>query len=485
MFDIAFASAEKLAGLIRRRKIGCLELLDHYLKRVERYNPALNAIIATDIPAARQRAREADRALAKRKVWGRLHGVPMTVKEAFDIKGMKTTWGVPEFRDNVATGNALAIDRFLAAGAVIFGKTNVPMWLADGQSFNAIYGATKNPWNLSRTPGGSSGGSSAALAAGLTGIEIGSDIASSIRNPAHHCGVFGHKPTYGICPPHGHSIGSRVAAPDDINVVGPLARSAGDLDLGLSVMAGPDDIHAGAYKLALPPPRRKNLRDFRIGVLFQHPRLTIDGEMQGLLQKLADFLAKQKAKVSDTARPDIDLERVPHVFSLMLRAATSARQTDSAFAAAQAAARALSPDDQSHGARMMRGNTIAHRDWLMLDEERQRMRWKWHEYFKEYDLLLCPAFPAPAHLHIHDVPTYQRQIAINGKTVPYVDFLFWAGYAGMAYLPASVAPAGFTKDRLPVGVQIIGPYGGDRTTIHFAKLLEKEYQGFVPPPGYE
>ena len=185
MDEIAFASAKRLASLIRRRKIGCLELLDHYLKRVERYNPKLNAIIATDVPSARKRARAADRALAKGEAWGPLHGVPMTIKESFDVAGMPTTWGLPELKDNRPTKNALAVERLLGAGVTLFGKTNVPAWLADWQSYNAIYGTSNNPWNVSRSPGGSSGGSAAALAAGLTGIEAGSDIGASIRNPAH------------------------------------------------------------------------------------------------------------------------------------------------------------------------------------------------------------------------------------------------------------------------------------------------------------
>src|ERR1700747_2195853 len=211
MSDIAFWSAKRLASHLRRRKIGCLELLEHYLKRVERYNPRLNAIIATDFDNARKRARAADRALAKGDTWGPLHGVPMTIKESYDIVGMPTTWGLPELKNNIATKNALAVDRMLGAGVVLFGKTNVPLMLADWQSYNEIYGTTNNPWDVTRAPGGSSGGSAAALAAGLTGIEAGSDIGSSIRNPAHFCGVFGHKATWGVGRPKGHRMGASVS----------------------------------------------------------------------------------------------------------------------------------------------------------------------------------------------------------------------------------------------------------------------------------
>lgn len=482
MNDIALHSAKRLAGLIRRRKIGCLELLDHYLARVDRFNPDLNAIIVTDIPKARQRARAADTALAKGDVWGPLHGVPMTVKESFDVAGLPTTWGSPDFKNNIAKTNALAVDRWLGAGAVLFGKTNVPLWLADAQTFNDIYGRTNNPWDLSKTPGGSSGGAAAALAAGLTGIEMGSDIASSVRNPAHFCGIFGHKPTYGICPPLGHSLTGN-PSPLDILDIGPLGRSAEDIALGLSIIAGPDEIDAAGYRLSLPPSRKKALHEFKIGIIFDHPTAPVDQEVVGLLQKLAEFLVGEKVEIDDTARPDIDMGEIQRTFDVLLRAATSQGQDDRFFADNIKAAQALGPDDDTKLARMLRGCSIRHRDWLRLDEKRHRMRWKWHEFFKNYDLLLCPVFGRAAYAH-DPTPTYERELAVNGKMLPFMTQTFWAGFTGVTYLPASVAPIGFTEDGLPVGVQIVGPQYGDRTCLQFARLLEKEYQGFIPPPGY-
>ena len=233
----AFESATSLAARLRERRIGCLELLDHFIARVERFNPDLNAIVVFDFERARERAREADAALARGEVWGPLHGLPMTVKDSYDVAGLPTTWGVPELRDNVPATNAVAVERLLAAGAVIFGKTNIPYNLADFQSYNDIYGTTNNPWDLALVPGGSSGGAAAALAAGLTGLEAGSDIGGSIRNPAHYCGVYGHKATWGVLPLRGHAKPG-VLAPTDISVIGPLARDAGDLALALDVMAG-------------------------------------------------------------------------------------------------------------------------------------------------------------------------------------------------------------------------------------------------------
>jgi len=483
MLTTPFRSAKELAADVRKKKIGCLELLDLYLERVEQHNPALNAIVAMDIEGARKRARAADRALARKQVWGPLHGVPMTIKESYDVVGMPTTWGIPELKDNVPPRNALSVDRLLAAGVVLFGKTNVPIYLADYQSYNAIYGTTNNPWDLSRSPGGSSGGSAAALAAGLTGLEAGSDIGSSIRNPAHYCGVYGHKPTFGVVPPRGQALPLRVAQ-GDISVIGPMARSADDLEIALGVMAGPDEIDAVGYKLTLPPPRQKALKDFKVAVVLTDPNSEVDVEVQDKIQAVADFLAKKRAKVSDRARPDIDTNELARVYIHLLRAATSGRQTAEEFERNAAAARGLGAGDESYYARMLRGSTSSHRDWIAHNETRHKMRHKWAEFFKEYDLLLCPAAASAAFPHDHVGERHERTIEINGHRVPTTDQLFWAGYSCLTYLPATVAPAGRTKAGLPVGVQIVGPQYGDRTCLQMARLLEREFRAFEPPPAY-
>jgi amidase len=483
MTEPHFRSAKQLASDIRRRKIGCLEVLDLYLARVDRYNPQLNAIIATDVDAARRRARRADAALRKGKVWGPLHGVPMTIKESYDVVGMPTTWGLPELKDNLPKRNALAVDRLLEAGVVLFGKTNVPAWLADWQSYNAIYGTTNNPWDLSRTPGGSSGGSAAALAAGLTGLDAGSDIGSSIRNPAHYCGVYGHKPTFGIVPPRGQALPGRLAQ-GDISVIGPMGRSADDLALGLAVMAGADEIDGAGWRLELPAPRRKTLREFRVAVMRSDPVSEVDAEVQARVQAVADFLAGKKARVSDTARPDIDTAEAQRLYVFLLRAATAGRQTSEQFRQNTEIARGLRPDDESYYARMTRANVASHRDWLAANEARHKMRWRWAEFFRDWDVLLCPAAAGAAFPHDHEGERHERTIEVNRHRVPTTDQLFWAGYSGMAYLPSTVAPAGLSQSGLPIGVQIVGPQYGDRTCIELARLLEREFQGFVPPPGY-
>ncbi|HEV3345938.1 MAG TPA: amidase [Methylomirabilota bacterium] len=483
MTDLHFRSARQLAADIRRGKIGCLEALDAFLARMERHNPKLNAIVVTDVDGARRRARQADAALRKGKVWGPLHGVPMTIKESYDVAGLPTTWGLPALKDNIAPRNALAVDRLLAAGVVLFGKTNVPAWLADYQSYNDVYGTTNNPWDLTRSPGGSSGGSAAALAAGLTGFEAGSDIGSSIRNPAHYCGVFGHKPTYGIVPPRGQALPGRVAQ-GDISVIGPMARSADDLALGLAAMAGLDEIDGAGLRLALPAPRKKALRDFKVAVMLTDPAAEVDREVQARLQALADLLGKKKAKVSHTARPAIDTAQAHRTYIFLLRAATAGRQTPEEFRKNAEIARGLAPDDERYYAWTMRANTASHRDWLAANETRHQMRWRWAEFFREWDLLLCPVASSAAFPHDHEGERHERTIVVNGRRVPCVDQLFWAGYSGMAYLPSTVAPCGFTPGGLPVGVQIVGPQYGDRTCIEFARLLEREFQGFVPPPDY-
>jgi amidase len=481
--DLPFRSASRLAAAIRARKIGCLELLDLYLARVARHNPTLNAIVVLDVAGARRRAKAADAALRRGVLWGPLHGVPMTIKESYDVAGMPTTWGDPALKDNVATRDSLAVERLKRAGVVLFGKTNVPLMLADWQTHNAIYGVTSNPWDVTRGPGGSSGGSAAALAAGLTGLEAGSDIGASIRNPAHYCGVYGHKPTWGIVSARGHALPGRVSQ-SDISAIGPMARSADDLALAMDAMAGPDDIDGAGWRLTLPPPRKRSLSEFKVAVMPSDRNAEVDAPVQALLHELADFLAKRKVKVSLSARPAIDFDELARVYVALLRAATSGRQSDAAFAAAQKQVRALAPDDESYRARMLRGNTLSHRDWLAANEARHRMRLAWAAFFEEWDLLLCPTATSTAFKHNAAGERWTRTIPVNGRPQPETDQMFWAGLGGVCYLPGTVAPMGIARDGLPAGVQIIGPQYADRTCIRFAQLLERSHGGFVPPPGY-
>jgi amidase len=478
--DPTFLSATRLAAALRAREIGCLELLDHYIARVERLDPRINAVVVRDFERARTRARTLDQQQDRSAT---LFGMPMTIKESYNVAGLPTTWGAPAHRNSIASSNALAVDRLLDAGVVLFGKTNVPLMLADWQSYNEIYGTTNNPWNLTLSPGGSSGGSAAALAAGLTGIEAGSDIGSSIRNPAHYCGVWGHKPTWGICPPLGQSLGGNVAQAD-ISVIGPLARSAEDLTLALDVMAGAEPIETG-WKLELPPPRTATFKGMRVAVMTDHPLSEVDASITTKLTELADFLRREGATVSMTARPDFDLALGHRLYIEMLRATTSARNDAAAIQRWRAEAERLPPHDLSYYAMMARGVSMTHRDFIVANEQRQRMRRQWAAFFRDYDVFLCPVGASPAQPHDHAGERWERSITVNSHRVPATDQMFWAGISCFYLLPATAAPLGFSPDGLPVGVQIVGAQYADRTTIEVAKLLETAWQGFVPPPGWE
>ncbi|HTZ35349.1 MAG TPA: amidase [Stellaceae bacterium] len=482
MDDRAFASATALASQIRDRQIGCLELLDFFVARAERYNPQLNAIVAWQVEAARERARAADAALSRGELWGPLHGLPMTVKESFNVKGLPTTFGNPVWRDNIAAGNAVAIDRLEAAGAIVYGKTNVPYMLQDSQSYNEVYGTTNNPWALDRGPGGSSGGEAAALAAGLGALGAGSDIAGSLRNPAYYCGVYGHKPSWGLIPTRGHAA-TAVVTPVDISVVGPMARDAADLALALGIMAGPDLLQQPAWRVELPAPRARRLKDFRVAVWASRADAPIDDSVAARLADAVAAVARAGATVDEAARPDFDAADYHRLFMLLLRAATGSRLTEEAYREQQRIAATLAPDDDSPAAMTARGATIGQRGWGAANERRNQLRYVWHDFFTRHDVLLAPVAATAAFAHDHNPDRAARRVMINGRPHPHVD-ITWAGLASLCYLPATAAPIGLTADGLPVGLQVIGPEGEDPTTIEFARLMAAEIGGFVAPPGY-
>jgi len=478
--DSAFSSATRLVRALRSRKIGALELLNYYADRIARYGGEINALPLLDLERARKRARALDRKDAKSSL---LAGLPMTVKESFDVAGLPTTWGLAEYKDTPVPANAIAVERFLRSGANVFGKSNVPVLLADWETNNPVYGRTVNPWDRSRTPGGSSGGAAAALAAGLTALEIGSDIGGSIRNPAHYCGVYGHKPTWGICSAVGQALAG-VKQPADISVIGPLARSADDLALALGIMVGPDSIDGTGWKLALPKPERNTLRGWRVAVLKTHPTAEVDTSVQQAIDDLARFLAKRGARVSDRALPEFDLDEAHRVFIQLLRGATSARQMPETIDRLMAEKARLALDDDAYYARMVRGNTQLHKEWLIASNRRHQMRLAWAEFFRNWDVLLCPNAATAAFAHSMPGERWERMITVNGKPQPATTQMWWAGISGMCYLPGTVAPIAASPEGLPIGLQIVGPQYGDLATIRFAQLLEREYRAFMPPPGY-
>ncbi|MEX0406872.1 amidase [Aquibium sp. LZ166] len=482
MADDFFSSAATLARRIRAREVSAEELLEGYLDRVDAYNPSINAIVVLDIEEARRAAKAADDAVASDGPLGPLHGVPMTIKESFNLAGTPTTYGLLPFRDNVAVTDAVAVSRLKAAGAVIFGKTNVPPGLADAQSANEIYGRTRNPWNLDRTPGGSSGGSAAALAAGLSALELGSDIASSLRNPAHYCGVFAHKPTYGLCSSAGHSLRTRHAA-GDISVIGPLARSAEDLETEFRILA--DASHErfpGQYRRA---EERKidSFRGLKIGVILNDDYAEVDSAIERQLSRLAEFLRGEGADVRVGWRPGLDSQRVHEVYELLMRAAISQDMTDADIAAFEIEKSDLAGPKSQLRTMFLQGVTMSHREWLRLNEERHAIAASWRGFFEECDILLCPVLATTAFPHDERAPAW-RTLTVNGRDVPFGRQLFWAGYTGAFFLPSTVAPVGFSDDGLPIGVQIVGDQLDDILCIRFARLMEERYHAFVPPPAY-
>ena len=481
MTDYTFASATDLARLIKAREISSVELLEHYFRRVDAHNGPINAVIAQNREEALASAKAVDAALARGEDWGPLHGVPTTVKESYDVAGYNTTWGIVEMKNNLARQDALAIRRLKGAGAVIFGKTNVPLRLADFQSYNDIYGTTNNPWDKGRTPGGSSGGSAAALAAGLTGLEAGSDIGGSIRNPAHFCGVFGHKPTWNLLPPRGHAMPG-VLTPADISVIGPLARSARDLETALLVMAGPDEIQSRGYTLAL---RRlgKPVSALRVAVWSDDPVAPVSKAVRGRVEAVAQALRDAGATVDESARPEFSSRASHATFQFLLQATMSSRIPDADFDSLRQAVAGLADDDSSDRANTLRAQAASFRDWSRHNEARTHMRWAWHEFFNRYDILLTPIMPTSAFPHDHR-PFGQRTIDVDGVKRPYFEQVFWAGLAGVSYLPATIIPTGPDAQGLPIGVQIIGPEYGDLATIEVAQILEQRGFAFRSPPGY-
>ena len=483
MTDLAYASARTLAAMVRRRQVGCLELLEHVLARVAAFDGEINALCQLDPDTARDRARAADAARARGDPAGPLHGVPMTVKEAFDVAGLVTTWGLETEAENRATTNAAAVDALLRAGANVFGKTNVPVMLADWQSYNPVYGTTNNPYDLSRTPGGSSGGAAAALAAGMTPLEIGSDIGGSIRNPAHYCGVFGHKPSFGLVPQAGHAP-SYHRSPLDVVGIGPLARTAGDLDLALSVIAGPEPEDAEAWSLRLPPPRVAGLRGARVALLPGTPAHPVDATVAGLMAAAAEAAEREGAHVDHAPSLPIDLDESDRLYVQLLRGATSARVPEPMLRHLEKIHATRGPEDDPHLVRGNAGVFQSHLDWTVANERRHRLRAAWARFFDTYDVLLCPIAPTPAYPHDQAGDRTERRITIDGTEAHYFEQLFWAGVPNVANLPATAVPIGQSRDGLPVGMQIIGPYLGDRTTIAVAAALEDIGCAFTPPNRY-
>jgi amidase len=480
---LIYRSATELVEAMSAGEVSAVELTEAAIARIERHDGSLNAVCVRDFDRALDAARAADAARARGEVHP-LSGVPMTIKESFHVAGLPTTWGIPEFTDFVPEADALAVARVKAAGAVVLGTTNVPLALGDLQSYNAIYGTTRNPWDPDRTPGGSSGGSAAALAAGYAALSLGSDIGGSLRNPAHFCGVYAHKPTVGLVPARGHTPPTVPVLPGehDLAVIGPMARTAADLALLLDILAEPDELTLGvAYRLALPAPRHTELGDYRVLVVESHPLIPTSSSVRAAMDRFADELATAGAKVERQSPLLPDQADAARLYMRMLLSVLGANFPPHVYDDARAEAARLDVDDRSLAAERSRGTVLSHREWILDDGQRAILRQRWRELFTEFDVVVCPVTPTPAFPHDHS-PQATRRISIDGADYHYFDQLALAGVATLPGLPATALPIGTSEDGLPIGVQAIGAPYDDRTTIRFAELAEREFGGFTPPP---
>lgn len=446
--ELARTTAAELAAGLKRKAFTASELCEASIVRIEALDPKINAVVVRDFERARADARNADLAISRGETKPLL-GLPMTVKESLDLRGHPTTWGYVAHHEHRAREDALAVQRLKAAGAVILGKTNVPPALGDWQSTNPIYGRTNNPHDVSRTPGGSSGGCAAAIAMGFSALEVGSDIGGSIRVPAAFCGVYGHKTSHGVIPMGGHAAGGILAAPQLLSVLGPIARSPDDLVSVLDVIAGPD-AESPANKLVLPLPRHGRLPSFRVFVLDQHPAATADSDIRGAIEALADELTKAGASVARQSSLLPDLTSSWRTYQAILHTILTRRDPNNT-----------------------RAPITAH-DWLGHLDNQLALRRQWADFFRHFDIVLCPAFGTPAPPHNDEPDWRKRKLMMDGEASNYGAQLAWAGIATVANLPSTVIPLGVNSAGLPLAAQAIGPFLEDKTTIAFAKLLGRE-----------
>jgi amidase len=439
-------------------------------------------VVALDPEGARAAALDSDRRLAAGEARP-LEGLVITVKDSFDVAGLRSTAGAPPYRERIAPGDAAAVARLRHAGAVILGKSNVPAFTADFQSANPVYGATNNPWDATRSPGGSSGGAATAVATGMSAFELGSDLGSSIRWPAHACGVFGLKTTWNLVSLWGHippSPEKRMARNADLVVAGPLARSAADLDLVLSVLAGPRD--EPESRLALPPPRRRDPQGLRVALWLEDPFGPVQRDVREAVLRAARLLADAGAQVDEAAPPPVRFEEAFEVFSLLNHAIVAHSLPARVRDRLQQAAASFAPGDLSHRALQARGARMTPGLYQQVKARKQRIGTLWARFFERYDVVLCPPAPVVAIPHDAEPNVHARTIDVDGAPRAYLDFLVWAAPATVADLPAAVAPVTRTAQGLPAGVQIIAPKGEDRTATAVAGMLEALGCRFEAPP---
>jgi amidase len=473
---LEFASALEAAEAIRKKHISSLELTQQTFARIDEYNPKLNAFAYLLREEALAHAKQADEMQANGKPLGVFHGVPLHVKESFAVAGHPCTWGIPPLKGSRAPSDAEVVARYRGAGAVLIGATNVPLALADWQSYNQIYGTTNNPWDVKRTPGGSSGGSASALAAGLGYLSVGSDIGGSLRVPAHFCGVFAHKPTLDLVDMQGHLPSGGHQDPGFstlLAVGGPLARSAEDLLAALRVLGGPADYSAKAWKWELPPARHESLREFRVGYVLDDPYCPVTPETRAVLENAIQQLEKAGVKLKLGWPAGFKIEELNRNYRFHL---------DAFNLSVEPAEQQVADRNQAAATGKVLPGLVPFADWQQQNFRRLAYRAQWQSYFDQVDVFLSPVAFTPAFAHDHSEPHEKRKIATVNGPRNYDDMFSWIAPATLTGCPATIAPVGRGESGLPIGLQIMGPYCEDATPIVFAKLLAQVLGGFVAPP---
>jgi len=481
--NLPYYSATELVSALKNGELSAVEALETLVSRSESRNSEINVVVSTDVDRARARAATIDEARAAGHDVGPLGGLPMTVKDSLMTEGLRTTSGAPELSDYVPDRDAAVVARLKAAGAVIWGKTNLPIYAGDVQSYNEVFGTSNNPWDVTRSVGGSSGGSAGALAAGFTPLEVGSDIGGSIRNPAGMCGVVGHKPSYGIISAKGQIPGPPgTLTQADIAVVGPMARTVEDCQLGLDLLAGADDWHQTAWTLDLPPARRRGADGLRVAVWANDAHCPVDPEIEAAINAVGAQLEAAGAVVDADARPEgFDFAKADRTFTHLLGGALSGAWSPIEI---ESMAARVANGEAPAGDLGIEAATQRHRGWLTNNERRLQMRARWREFFDQWDVVLAPISPTVAIPHDHSSPLSQREILVAGQATPYLSQTKWMGLFGVVYLPATAVPIATHSSGLPIGVQVVGPYLEDRTCLAAASAIEAITGGTQRPPGW-
>ncbi len=455
MNELSTITATDAIAALKRREVSSEELLDALLGRVAQFNSAINAVVAFDVDRARARARDADQATMRGESWGPLHGLSMTIKDSFETEGLVTTSGAPELAQHRPSSDAAGVAALKQAGAIVYAKTNLPLYAGDLQTFNDVYGLTRNPWDTERTTGGSSGGAGAALASGMTLLELGSDIGGSIRVPCHYNGVFGHKPTWNAVSLRGHIPGAPgTLNPGDLGVVGPMGRSVADVALALDVLCAKGIAGIPGAQFPPGPGTAHSLKGLRVALFVEDSSAPTSGECKDAVKRLAQVLADGGARIAEGPLPGPSLGEQNQLYQQLLRSATDADPA------------------------------ITHADWTIADEKRHRLIAQYVEFFANYDVIIAPIAPTTAFTHRTAGTLRSRTLDVDGTEIPYLRHLTWAGLATLPGLPATAVTAGRSPSGLPIGAQIIGAPWADRTTLAVAGLVESMTEGFVAPPGF-